>query len=97
MTFVIIFLPEIGRKNRGKISLLHPGVFDWFYFLNTVRHSDRWVYNAYTMTFFSEYVSFNLPESNMNDYKKILRALFEKIDFFYFWLKIMGCCKTDFE
>ena len=63
----------------------------------TVRHSDRWVYNAYTMTFFSEYVSFNLPESNMNDYKKILRALFEKIDFFYFWLKIMGCCKTDFE
>ena len=65
--------------------------------LLTVRHSDRWVYNAYTMTFFSEYVSFNLPESNMNDYKKILRALFEKIDFFYFWLKIMGCCKTDFE
>ena len=64
---------------------------------STVRHSDRWVYNAYTMTFFSEYVSFNLPESNMNDYKKILRALFEKIDFFYFWLKIMGCCKTDFE
>ena len=58
---------------------------------HTVRHSDRWVYNAYTMTFFSEYVSFNLPESNMNDYKKILRALFEKIDFFYFWLKIMGC------
>ena len=64
---------------------------------HTVRHSDRWVYNAYTMTFFSEYVSFNLPESNMNDYKKILRALFEKIDFFYFLLKIMGCCKTDFE
>ena len=64
---------------------------------STVRHSDRWVYNAYTMTFFSEYVSFNLPESNMNDYKKILRALFEKIDFFNFWLKIVGCCKTDFE
>ena len=56
----------------------------------TVRHSDRWVYNAYTMTFFSEYVSFNLPESNMNDYKKILRALFEKNRFFLFLAKNHG-------
>ena len=47
-----------------------------------------------TMTFISENVTLNFTESNKVVKKKIDIALFEKIDFFHFWLKIMSCCKN---
>ena len=47
-----------------------------------------------TMTFISENVTLNFTESNEVVKKKIYIALFEKIDFFHFWLKIMSCCKN---
>ena len=61
---------------------------------NTALQTNLGVSFESTMTFISENVTLNFTESNEVVKKKIYIALFEKIDFFHFWLKIMSCCKN---
>ena len=89
-TYFSIFLSLSLLTDRHKLRHL----FESCYFLHTALQTNLGVSFESTMTFISENVTLNFTESNEVVKKKIYIALFEKIDFFHFWLKIMSCCKN---